>query len=276
MPVTFGEEIAGRGWRTGAVIPQDVLNELGPHLMRPGGASANVQPDHWLVVVSQTCDVVARKLDAEPFVEVLHCSPIEKPRRQYRDLRSTRVLDFRPNRDTHPNLALSARAVADRYLLPRQLLKETIPDATRRLSRDAAQRVLVWYALRYGRPSWPDALVKRIDKETEEALEHALQPLKEDIAEVRVAIAEKDEELADGAPYHLVVYFIVDEAVWNGDPAGRESVQKAFADFVASLNACHGLEVDQDLSGVVSGAEFTWQDTRATDEWNFANLSHSE
>jgi hypothetical protein len=118
--------------------------------------------------------------------------------------------------------------------------------------------------------------VKRIDKDTEKTLELALNPLKEDIAEVRVGIAERDEELAEGVAYHLVIYFIVDEAVWNGDPAGRGLIQAAFANFVAALNACHGIEVNQDLSGVVSGAEFTWQETRATDEWNFANLSHSE
>jgi hypothetical protein len=45
---------------------------------------------------------------------------------------------------------------------------------------------------------------------------------------------------------------------------------------VSTLDGCVGIAVNQGLSEVVSGAEFTWQDTRATDEWNFANLSHRE
>jgi hypothetical protein len=108
-----------------------MLPAIAQHLTRPGAAAVEVAADHWLVVVSQTCDVVARTLEAEPFVEVLNCKPIKKPRAQYRDFRSTRILDFRPNRETHEAVALSAHAVADRYLVPRELLRDQPPDADR-------------------------------------------------------------------------------------------------------------------------------------------------
>ena len=88
--------------------------------------------------------------------------------------------------------------------------------------------------------------------------------------------AEKDQELATGKDYTLAVYFVVDEAVWEGDAEGREAIHAAFAQFVSALDGCVGIAVNQELSEVVSGAEFTWQDTRGTDEWNFANLSHRE
>jgi len=248
---------------------------LAPYLTRPeADQSAQVLPDDWLVLVSQTCDVLAARLEAEPYVEVLHCRPVAKLRTQYKELRSTRTLDFKPNRTTHEAVALTAHAVADRYLLPRGLLREHVPD-DRRLSDVSTARVLAWYALRYGRPTWPDELVARISK-AKAALELTLNPLKDDIAEVRVAIAEKDQELAAGQDYTLAVYFVVDEAVWEGEIDGREAIHAAFAQFVSALDACVGITVDQDLSEVVSGAEFTWQDTKATDEWNFANLSHRE
>lgn len=249
---------------------------IAQHLARPGAAAVEVADAHWLVVVSQTCDVVARKLEAEPFVEVLQCTPIAKPRTQYKDFRSTRILDFRPNRETHEAVVLTAHAVADRYLIPRELFLEHAPDDDRRLSNAAAQRVMAWYALRAGRPSWPDAFVKRIDKDTEDALEVAIEPLKEDIAEVRIGIAEKDLELGDEEVYHVAVYFIVDQAIWEGDVEGRAAINAAFAAFVGKLNGCDGIEVNQDLSDVVPGDEFTWQEVKATDEWNFANLSHRE
>ena len=274
MPL--GDEVAEQGWCTGAVVPQGMLPAIAQHLARPGAAAVEVAEADWLVVVSQTCDVVARTLEAEPFVEVLHCKPIKKPRAQYRDFRSTRILDFRPNREAHEAVALTAHAVADRHLIPRELLRNQTPDGNRHLSSAASQRILAWYALRAGRPSWPDAFVKRLDKESEDALEAAINLLKEDIAEVRIGIAEKDQELGDDQAYHVAVYFIVDAAIWESDVEGRVAINTAFATFVSKLNGCDGIEVDQDLSEVVSGDEFTWQETRTTDEWNFANLSHRE
>lgn len=274
MPL--GDEVAELGWCTGSVVPQGMLPTIAQHLARPGAAAVEVAEADWLVVVSQTCDVVARTLESEPFVEVLHCQPIKKPRTQYRDFRSTRILDFRPNRETHGAVALTAHAVADRHLIPRELLRDHAPDGDRHLSSDAAQRIMAWYALRAGRPSWPDAFVKRIDKDSEHALEAAIEPLKEDIAEVRIGISEKDQELGDDQAYHVAVYFIVDAEIWEGDVEGRAAINTAFAMFVSKLNGCDGVEVDQDLSEVVSGDNFTWQETRATDEWNFANLSHRE
>lgn len=275
MPPTLGEELAGQRWCTGAVVPHDLTPALAPHLRHPSGAHVTVQPDDWLVVVSHACDVLARTLEAEPYVEVLHCKPIERLRAQYKELRSTRVLDFKPNRATHEPVVLSAHAVADRFLVPRNLLRDRAPDSARRLSDIATARVLSWYALRYGRPIWPDEFGARIGK-TKTALEEALAPLKDDIAEVRVSIAEKDQELGEDDSYHIAAFFVIDEAVWEGDADGRAAIQAAFAKFVSVLDGCNGIEVNQELSGVMSGAKFTWQDTRATDEWNFANLSQHD
>lgn len=276
MPPTFGEEVAKQGWRTGMVVAPADVTAIAQYMVRPGaGQLTAIEPQDWLVVVSQTCDVLAAKLDAEPFVEVLHCRPREKLRTQHKELRSTRILDFKPNRQTHEAIVLSAHAVADRYLLPRDVLKDHSPDDARRLSEISTSRVLAWYSLRYGRAVWPDAFVARIGK-AKTALEEAIEPLKDDIAEVRIGIAEKDMELDEGQSYHVAVYFVVDQAVWEGDVEGRVAIHAAFAKFVSRLAGCEGIAVDEDLSEVVSGAEFTWQETRATDEWNFANLSHSE
>lgn len=271
----FGVEVAERGWSTGAVVPLGMLPVIAGHLARPGAAPVQVADADWLVIVSQTCDVVATKLEAEPLVEVLHCRPIPKLRKGTKELRSTRTLDFKPNRATHGDLCLSAHAIADRYEVPREFLHDYDPDPGRRLSDVATARVLAWYALRYGRPAWPDEFVNRISG-IKDALEAALDPLRDDIAEVRVGILERDAELTEGEDYHLAVFFVVDEEVWDHDVEGREAIHAAFAKFTTELNGCQGIVVDADTSGVVSGGEFTWQETRTTDEWNFANLSHRE
>lgn len=271
----FGDEIAGRGWSTGAVVPQAMVPVIAMFLARPGANTVQVAEHDWLVVVSQTCDVVASKLEAEPLVEILHCRPIQKLRKGTKELRSTRMLDFKPNREIYPDLCLSAHAIADRYEVPREFFLNHAADANRHLSATATTSVLAWYALRYGRPSWPDNFVDRIS-DVKDALESAIEPLKDDIAEVRVAIVEKDDELNEDQDYHIVVFFVIDEDVWNGDVDGRKVIYSAFANFTAELERCDGIEIDKDLSGVVSGGVFTWQETRTSDEWNFANLSHRE
>jgi hypothetical protein len=170
---------------------------------------------------------------------------------------------------------LSAHAVRDRYLIPRQLLAQYQPDSKRSTDEIAARRLLNWYALRAARPSWPDAFVNRIDA-AKAVLEEALDELVDDIAQVRIAIRERDTELPLDQSYHVAIFFVVDEVTWNKDANDREDIHKSFNRFVSALNGCHGIEVDDALSGVVSGAQFTWQQTQMTDEWNFANLSNRD
>jgi len=274
--LAFADDVAQRGWQTGSVWPSGLLQELTPHLIRPAQPATEVAGEDWLVVVSHTCDILATQLEAEPFVEVLHCRQIAgKPRKGRRDLRSTRYLDFRPNRASHPDLVLTAHAIADRYIVPRELLAACAPDPDRRLSDAAVRRVLAWYSLRAARPSWPNAFVDRIGN-AKDALEEALEPLVDEIAQVRVAIAEKDEELEAGQPYHVAVYFVVDEHTWEENVDGRAAIHRAFGRFIGELGGCPGIEVDQELSQVIPGGEFSWQEAQATEEWNFANLSHRE
>lgn len=274
--MALGDDVAAHGWQTGSVVSAAMLPALAQHLTRPGQQPSQVADADWLVVVSQTCDVVAFKLEAEPLVEVLHCRPhTGKPRKQYRDLQSTRQLDFRPNRAVHQNLVLSAHAIADRYVIPREYLAAHAPDAGRVLDDVASRKILAWYALRAGRPSWPNNFCDRL-RTVRVALEEALEGLSDEIAEVRVGIEEKDLELGPEQPYHIAVFFVVDEDIWNSDVDRRRAIGDAFANFVAELNACDGVEVSQELSDVVPGNEFSWQETKQTDLWDFANLSHRD
>jgi hypothetical protein len=253
-----------------------MLPQIAAHLTRPGQPALAVLEDHWLVVVSQTCDVVQAKLDSEPFVEVLHCRPEPKLRPEFQGRKSTRRLDFRPNKEGHAGTVLSAHAIADRYVIPRELFVGHAPDPGRQLSGTAVTNLQQWYALRYSRPAWPDAFNARFDNKAKKRLADALRILTIDDVEVRVAIAENGRELEADQPYHVAVFFVVDQTVWDYAPDIREQAHKAFAEFVSTLAGCAGLAVDEELSGVKSGDDFSWQLTRTTDEWNFANLSEQD
>jgi hypothetical protein len=150
-----------------------------------------------------------------------------------------------------------------------------LPDAGRELSTAASQKVLAWYASRAGRPSCPNTFCDCV-RTVRAPLEDALDALADEIAEVRVGIVEKDQELGQDQSYHVIVFFSVDEDVWTNNVEGRTVINDAFAKFVAELGACEGVNVDQDESAVVPGHEFTWQETKLTDLWGFANLSHRD
>lgn len=88
--------------------------------------------------------LVARAVEAEPFVEILHCRPMAKLRRGKKKLESTRCPDFKPNAATHPDVFLAAHAALDRYMVPRALFGSFAPDGPRELSVRAAAAVAAW------------------------------------------------------------------------------------------------------------------------------------
>lgn len=273
MP-TYGEELLANGWRGGGVLPLELYEIVRPHL-RHGEElpPTRLDPNDWLIVVSQTCDVVAISNNAEPHLELLlaHILP-GQPRTQFRN--STRQIDFRPNRINHPATVLTAHATADRFFVPRRLLVSTVPDAKRVLSAAATKKLQDWLALRAARPAWPNEFVVRI-KAVERDLEAALEPLADEIAQVRVGISPNDSELNAEQPYRVAAYFVVSDEDFK-KPEVRRAVQQSFNQFISALSRCDGIAVNKDLSNVVSGDDFTWAENSSTDLWNFAYLSQDE
>lgn len=276
---TIGEQLLALGWRAGSVLPPELHKLIRRYIHHIGEkAPTHIDPNSWLIVVSQSCDVVARKEDAEPYVEVLWAHPhAGKPRTQFCDLHSTRLLDFRPNKDVFPDTVLTAHAATDRFVIPRSALLKGRPDAHRTLSALAIVRLHHWLALRYNRPAWPESFVARINsKPVKDKLLDALRSLKDDVAEVRIGISPNNRELDNDTKYKVTVYFVVPEGKFENFPDTRRLVQEGFNKFVSALKDCDGIDLNTDFSNVVSGDKFTWEDTQLTDLWDFAYLSPFE
>ncbi len=274
MPGTFGDDVNARGWRCGAVIAPDMVDAARPFLHHAGHASVQLEDGAWLALLSQSCDVVQAKLEAEPFVEILHCHPIPALRTQFKQRKSTRQLDFKPNTATHPDLCLTAHAIADRFHIPRQLLQQHNPDAARRLSDTAIRNIQAWYALRYSRPALPQKYVNRIAPVLN-SLRQILEPLNEEVDEVRFSISSRDD-LPDNEDYLVAIFFIVPEKTWSEEPEARQRVARASSAFISALKGCNGISVDEDVSGSYGGADFSWEMASRSEAWNFANLSPIE
>jgi hypothetical protein len=112
-------------------------------------------------------------------------------------------------------------------------------------------------------------------KPVNDKLEASLRELA-DTVEVRVALLQRDQELPASEPYRLALFFVVDGVAWRESADVRANAYSAYGEFVAALADCNGVELVEVNCVVVSGEEFTWQQTRATDEWNYANLSFTD
>lgn len=275
MP-TYAETLNAGGWRSGSVLPLNLHELVRPHL-RHGQEPPleRIDAEDWLIVISQTCDLLAHNDIAEPHVELLLAHPIQgQPRTQYRDLNSTRCIDFRPNRLLLPDKVLTGHATKDRYLVPRELLLTANPHVERILSSAAIKKLQNWLSLRASRPAWPDAFVERLNTVRHE-LKAALTPLSDEISEVRISIGPKDRELPANEKYRIAIYFVV--AGEHFDLlAVRTQVIECFHNFVRTIRRCAGIEIDDDLSEVVSGDVFTWAEVESSDLWNFAFLSQND
>jgi len=91
-PNTIGSRLQANGWQTGSVLCADHTTSVAPLLQRAGRSPHPLGGGDWLIVVSQTCDIVAPRLAAEPYVEVLIAKPRKAIDSTKANLRSTRGL----------------------------------------------------------------------------------------------------------------------------------------------------------------------------------------
>lgn len=266
-PNEIGNRLRAAGWRSGSVLTADHVQAIALLLCRAGEDALQVTPNDWLIVVSQTCDILVPELHKEPYVEVLYAQMQAAVDHTIANLRSTRWLSFRC---TEGGQVLKAHGT-DRFWLPKSSFDKWEPDAIRVLSPIGKGRLSRWLGMRYTRFPWPDSLVMRL-KGSESRLKKILREVNMAMAELRVSISNIDIELPENAPYRLTIYAVVDAQTYDEQPDQRLACEVALNSFLNELRDCPGIEVDEN-SRVISGAEFTWEETRQTDEWNFANLT---
>jgi hypothetical protein len=262
----IGQRLYDNGWKTGTFLTEAHVRAIAHTLQRSGQEPHALSAGDFLVVVSQTCDIVASKLDAEPFIEVLLVREKIKLNSTVANLRSTRQLSFRAR--SH-NAIYEAHAT-NRFWVPRELFDEFKPEATRFLSFPEAQRLSTWLGLRYTRAAWPNEFVRRLPKYTE--IEKLLLDIADSIAEIYVAISNRDVDLPATEPYVITLFAVMDADLFHENNESRKKCLIAFGNFLDLLRKSSGIVVSED-SELISGDKFSWQLQRMTDLWNLANLT---
>lgn len=164
----LGQILIGQGWSQGAIFRAEKVllawNDLEEVNSTPNAirlATAPLDADDWLVVVSQTCDIVM-KPEIEPYVEAVVCR-VEQDRTRFPTYKPSArrfVIDERRGLVAHAEL---------RVQLSKQLLATLTPEPwpgdeyTLRWFQD-------WLAWRYLRPAIDDDIVQAIQPAIREAL----------------------------------------------------------------------------------------------------------
>ena len=185
--------IANRGWRQGAILGPalaKLVREHAPEIV-------DVNSTDWLILMSHDCDIVNRKIEKEPVVEILQARVVssQEENKQHMSGRNPRMLQFVTHRNGTPFL-LSCTAYA-RWVVPRDLLMNEsaegcLSDRERRLVAD-------WLAKRYTRTAFPTAFDGRW-RSKQKDWEKLLKRYSEWLQGVYIHLNTMDE-LSDAIPY---------------------------------------------------------------------------
>lgn len=233
-------EIERRGWRQGAVLGAELSVEARKNAPRQIPIDAN----DWLVVTSHDCDIVSRKLEKEPTVEVLRAAVVrkEKPEKQLVGGRNPREMQLAFD-DGAGSVVLSMK-IHERWSMPRQLLASEAP--LRVLPYKPRRLIAEWLAKRYIRAAFPTAFDARWRSKMKDWT-GLLEVHSQWLQGVYLRL-NKHAELDDSKPYkiHLIVAtpaVATKEPAWATKKLELESLLKTFWRQFAPGIECVGVEV---------------------------------
>jgi len=271
MPLDV-QAIEANGWQQGSVFTAvDSAALLGnldlspwPNYQAPGTLD-NVR----LIVASHSCDV-QNPTEQEQYIEVVPMFPLPDDvgvgmygrGKVARKLRL--ALEVRGTPRTHELFAPL------RFQIPRSQLEAIRPCDDINLPTDHLRVLAYWLALRFFRVAFPTEFNNRLGNR-QRRIRTILEPIAEQLDSVLYAL-EDDRELPADELYRIVVVLLAKEDALDNDEM-REQCDRALALIEEVFEACPGIELDAENSGVRSDSEFTMQEARYFNTWGFEDMS---
>jgi hypothetical protein len=200
----IAKAIGDAKWRTGSACSPAAFDMFRQFM--PSAALARMDADNsrlWIpFVASQTCDLVNGDFTAEPNAEFIlgQRGVIENPNLALR--KSWRRLQLR-----HPNGEFVEFCFHEMWTVPRTMLVDLPAALDLDMAWNQGIDLAKWIGGRYSRYPLPNALVKRLQLNTEKP-RRWLKALTDDVEEIRVQVTPPDRELLDDETYNMVVYVI--------------------------------------------------------------------
>jgi hypothetical protein len=267
---TIGERLDELGWRQGSIVSEDT-NDIFAEVLTAAGqtdlADALKAGTCCAVVLSQSCDVVCYKDEAEPYVEFI----VAEIGDGLPNAESTFLKSFR---DFSAQLADGTRHLRfkpwNRCFIERSRLLDAGISAQFELDFDAIRDVVDWLTTRYLRAALPNEFnVRLAAADTEKKIRKILDrtPL---LTEVFLALKPRFEDLPAATAYECDVICLCRVAD-HSDAAKREAIEESILQIEKTLSSAKGIDVgDVRLRGE---HQFTRHEMRIYDRWQLDDVT---
>jgi len=254
------KRLIASGWEQGVLLdPNNGRLKDSAHYDIPG--------DAFLLIVSQTCDLVQGSFESEPYFEVLCLHPLDQePHGGYLGGKNSRRIEF--------SLDLPEDSIShwyafphERHLIKRELLLEWQPDSSMH-DEKTLKMILNWLSRRYTRTAFPEAFVSRINARKSQ-IGKKFSRLNLYVSNVYIRVTPFDE-LSDGEEYNIEIMLVM-EAEKFDDAKQYKICNEIKKQLEYQLAKCGGIKVE-DIS-LESTADVTIEALKGHREWDYSYLS---
>lgn len=249
------------GWRQFCLIRPGDHADLDEH------AHISIGPTDWLLVITQTCDLV-NDVEKEPFFEVMVVRPIDSsPAPEFQHGKNSRRLEVAL--DIEGVVRNCGVSIHERFFVRHEILADLHPVET--IRNETTKALLTkWLTSRYNRAAFPDAFDRRW-----KARKKQIEALMKQLYLVKDVYIRLDPfgELGDDSEYGVEICLLMDAK--NYDEASvydqYDALRKQLED---QLARCKGLDVR--AVDLVSTAGFTIQELQQYVRWDYSQMSFRE
>ncbi|WP_133300429.1 hypothetical protein [Paraburkholderia lacunae] len=269
---SVGTTVSDMGWRQGAIAHPDCHGFFHDQLRACGRddlADVLVAEQMCVIAVSQTCDIVQFRDDAEPYVEFLLARIADGPP----NAADTNLKSFRtfaaPLESVDRHVSVKPW---NRFLVRRELVAQISPSTELTLATTRVRDLLDWLMTRYVRAALPDEFNRRLGTmKAEDKIRKLLAQLPA-VTEVFIALRPRHDELPADQPYTCDVSLLCREAAFSDAPL-REKMQPLLDEFEALLEGIDGIETE--AVRLLGEHQFSRHHMRVYHRWQFDDVSYA-
>lgn len=260
------EELKCLGWRQFCLIQSDCHKEVNKC------AHYNLPLHQYLLVITQTCDLINDDINKEPYIEVVPLKKLGENNPSSNDgygknaRRLEIPLNIEGRTDTY---VLEAK---ERFFVRHELLGEIKPHAFIE-DQNTIDCLSDWVIARYNRTAFPEEFIRRIlpDRPSRKKAEKIFGGLKlVKGVYIRIMDGKKNAELLDSESYIIEIVLLMKEEDYSNELTYQ--TYKGYCEELKSyLNDCTGIEVDDVKQ--VSISRIMLDEYLLYDKWDYSYLS---
>lgn len=247
-----------QGWRQGIILPATGFLEGLPD-------GSPVTDTDYMMVVSQSCDLVHHDIANEPHAVFLLLKQIDSVESEYSHGRNPRIIHF-PTLDESSFEAWAWNQVT----IPREELVKHPLDGHLLVDARELRYILDWLAKRFTRIAFPDAFNESLRAKSSNI--RTLLKKKHSLFSEILLRVDPFDEIGEGEIYQLACYLLMPADI-HDDAAKLKEAREVASKLERLFEGC-GIEILE--CSTVSESELTYAELQELVRWDFDHLTHKD